>query len=114
MELIKEINREIEFYERQKARAEKSIRWADHQIAVRTEALTKIQRLAHVSSVAAFVSTDTGLVRAELRNGDPELDDEQATHLDDCCDEWFSSLSKADTLMVARVKYALRMKELDK
>ena len=71
----------------------------------------RYMRLLHLPSVCAFVDPNTGLVSSQLATGEPEMDEDQATHLDDCCDEWFSSLSKHDTIVCAQVKWATRSKE---
>ena len=36
-----------------------------------------------------------------------DITDDNAIHLDDCCDEWFDSLSKEDHLIVDNITEAL-------
>ena len=105
MNIIKRLNAEMEALE------EYGDQFA-RQIARRSRDLAKLNKLAKLDSVGSWISIDTGLVRGSkigvFSEETPELDDEQAVHLDDCCEEWFSSLSKADTIMCARVAFSIR------
>lgn len=101
MSQIGKLNKEIEVLESVVGNVEGLIR-------IKSDTLKLLAQLAHLDSVGAFINTVTGFVYTELANGDVELAIDHATHLDDIVDEWFSALSQADAIMVARVKFSLR------
>lgn len=103
MRLIAQINREMEALESRRDIFSK-------QIAARSAKLARIMRLERLDSVGAFIEPLTGLILTQDAAGDPILDNDQAVHLDDASDEWFDALSDMDTIMVARVAFAIRKK----
>ena len=99
--LIGQLNYEIEMLEANRAQFQKLI---DARLAK----LRLYHSLVWLDSVCAYINPETGLVYPSDASSDPILDDEQAVHIDDCCDEWFSSLSGKDTIVTASCRFQQR------
>lgn len=52
----------------------------------------------HLPSVGAFIAPESGHVYPETDKGYPVLS--QGTPVEDCCDEWYSTLDSRDTEIV--------------
>ena len=59
----------------------------------------KNERYVPLYSVGCFLDKTTGMTFAMLSSSDCFCKD-NATHLTDCCDEWFDSLDKKDKEIV--------------
>jgi len=101
MRIREKINNEMELLERE-------IKNCQLQLDLKSRLLTAIQRLVPLHSVGAFIDPVTGFVRNMLTNGDPEMDADMATHINDIDEEWLSSLNETDNMAVVVVKISFK------